>query len=135
MGEMNYSPALKAKLEKANEMLAAEAENYTRMLQADLVELAVVLSDRDYERVAVVAYNIESRAGTFGWPLVTGAAGLMRDLMEEGRATSPTMAIIRDSMALMVRDNMKDMAIEGRVLLETLRAAVTSEIGIRNTGK
>ncbi|WP_321392879.1 hypothetical protein [Emcibacter sp.] len=129
MGASKYSPALKARLAKANRMIAAEGENYTHMMQADLVELAMALSDEDYDRARSIVYDIESRAGTFDWPLVTRAAALMRELLDEGRGTSPAMSVIRDSIALMMRNKMKGMPAEGMVLLETLKAAVGRELG------
>lgn len=124
-----YSVSMRGKLARANAMIAKEADTFAHMMQADLVALAVALSDGDHTRARDIAYGIESRAGTFDWPMLTRAAGFMRELLDEGRGDSPTVNVIRDSIALMMRNDMKGMTAEGRVLLETLRAAVIRELG------
>ncbi|MFC7049591.1 hypothetical protein [Emcibacter nanhaiensis] len=129
MGVSKFSPAVQARLARANAMIAEEADTYAHMMQAELVELAMAMSERDYTRMHDIAYDIESRAGTFDWPLVTQAAGMMRELINEGHGLCPAMEAIRDSIALMMRNDLKGMTAEGRVLLETLRAAVKRELG------
>ncbi len=100
------------------------SENYRTRLEHHLGELRQALQNRDKASLTRVANDLKGEAGTMGWPLVSQAAGWMRQLLDAEPETVDILSnsLFVQSLERMVADDMTGESAEGVELVKQLYA-------------
>ncbi len=117
-----------AAIKEAEAALIPFKENYATRLKSHLAQMQEALETEDFATLAILANNLKGEAGTMGWPLVSQAAGWMRQLLEaeKDEPDLPAITLFVQALAHMFAEKMVGEAEQGVVLIKQLYALAAS---------
>lgn len=114
---------------RAGKVVEKMSEGYDERLGGLLGDLETALNRDDRAEAIVVAHTIKGESGMFGWPLVSAAAGWLRQVLEaeSGPCVSRTVAVHMDTLQLIVSEGMKGEDPVGQKLIRELYQIVEND--------
>jgi len=67
---------------KAEKVLEAIKTDYPPHMLRTIAEMDNAFETRNYDQLTFLSHELKGEAGTFGWPLISQAAGWLRQLLE-----------------------------------------------------
>lgn len=112
--------------EKALEEIKAE---YPRRLRDTIDAMQAAADAADFGTLATVAYDLKGEAGTVGWPLVSHAAGWLRQALEtEDADPDPqVVAVFLQSIRRLAEPDLAGETADGIKLIKELHALCVSK--------
>ena len=113
---------------EAEAVIEQYKESYGARLERHLADLRSALHSHDVTTLTRVANLLKGEAGTMGWPLVSQAAGWLRQVLDAERDAMDIAAVTLfvQSLERMVADQMVGEPPEGIVLVKELHALALS---------
>lgn len=109
-----------SKAEKAVEKHSVEFESG---LEDRILSLRAATQSENYSEASQIAYRLKGAAGSFGWPMISIAAGFMRHVLEEqDKINNPEKVIIvhLETIELIFSKKLKGRTKEGIDLIQQL---------------
>lgn len=112
--------------EKALEQIKAE---YPTRLRDTLATMQAAADAGDFGKLATVAHDLKGEAGTVGWPLVSQAAGWLRQALEadDGDPDPRVVAVFMQSIRRLAEPDLAGETADGIRLIKELYALCVSK--------
>ena len=112
----------------ADTVIAEFKQTYDARLGSHLNGLRNALENRDVADMVAIANDLKGEAGTMGWPLVSQAAGWLRQVLDArpDAMDIPAVTLFVHSLERMVADGMVGEPPDGVVLIKELYALAVS---------
>ncbi len=110
MSKVNFSPKQQKMLRQARKLIERESAGYIEILKQHIHALATALENKDLPLAIRICHQVQSQAGTFGWPLATEIAGWFKRLLGDQNTGAPdveTNALFLQSLNKIIRDDLK----------------------------
>lgn len=114
---------------RANKVMEEMGEGYDERLAELLQGLDAALGRDDRAEAALISHTMKGEAGMFGWPLVSAAAGWLRQILEAetGPCRTKTVVVHVDTIRLIILKGMKGEHPTGQKLIRELYQIVEKE--------
>jgi len=118
-----------ALVKAANAKMQAYEAEFAAQLTQSLADLRQAMKEERRADAAVMAYELSSRAGSVGWPLVSVVARWLRQILEDGKENCldavPTLAL--GALELLSKNQYRGEHPEGQILLRETHALLVKK--------
>jgi len=118
-------------IDRAEQAVREVAKEFNTQLKQRVYDLENAMSANDSKEAAQLAYNLESEAETFGWPLVTRICKWLRKINNgdyDRKPTAEEILVTLNTLKLMVNgENFKDLE-QGLTLFSELHPVLKNVI-------